>query len=96
MKEEDITPLEFVYKSTELMRTADARKIRIKSSKDIKGLASDMLLVVEALAVDLKKFLDKGMQEPAKRVRRGTKALYTLGTEFRVRSVKIKKYGKIG
>ena len=90
----ELTPLQTVYKDTQKARTARAKRNKVRLGWTSTELAEDMLLVVDALAVDLRKFLTKGMAEPAKRVRRGTKALETLGMEFRVQSVKENKYGK--
>lgn len=92
MKEKKPTPLEVIYKDTEVARTAYAKKNKVRLGRDIKDLAADMLLVANAIVIDLEKFLSKGMQAPAKRIRRGTKSLQTLSAEFRVKSVKIKKY----
>jgi hypothetical protein len=51
-------------------------------------LATDIMVVANQLIFDLEKYLDKGMEAPAKRVRLDTKVLETLGKSFRVQSVK--------
>jgi hypothetical protein len=82
-RKEPKTPLEEVYRMSETVR-----KSKAKYPLNRVALATSMLLVVDQLQADLVKFLDKGMESPAKRVRTGTRALETLGKAFRVQSVK--------
>ncbi len=90
MKEKkELTPEQIVYRDAKVARTENAR-----IDWEAKEIATDMLLITKKLAVDLEKFIRKGMESPARRVRRGTKALETLGKAFRIQSVKEAKNGK--
>ena len=75
----------------------DAMSARINKAKlswSPEEIASDMLVIVKQLQIDLEKYLKKRMEAPNRRVRSLSKILETLGKNFRVQSVKANKNGK--
>jgi hypothetical protein len=64
-----------------------ARESKAKISWSPQEIAMDMLVASKQLQEDLEKYLLKDMDAPAKRVRRVSKVLETLGKAFRVQSV---------
>ena len=54
-------------------------------------IASDMLVVVKRLQIDLEKYLKTRMKSPNRRARLLTRILETLGKNFRVQSTKENK-----
>ena len=65
-----------------------ARRNKTTIKKSAKELAMDMMMVLGDLYDDLQKYVDKGMDAPAKRARAKTKIVETLGKSFRTASVK--------
>ena len=77
--------------------TDDAMIARIKKAKlawSPEEIATDMLVVVKQLQIDLEKYLEKKMEAPNRRARLLTKVLETLGKNFRVQSIKENKNAK--
>ncbi len=72
-----------------------ARESKVKIAWSPQEIAADMKVAAQELIIDIDKYLVKGMEAPAKRVRTSSKVLETLGKAFRVQSVKAKKHGKI-
>lgn len=70
-----------------------ARESKVKIAWSPQEIATDMKVAAQALIADIDKYLIKGMEAPAKRVRTSSKVLETLGKAFRVQSVKAKKNG---
>ena len=72
----------------------DAMSARIHKAKlawSPEEIATDMLVVVKQLQVDLEKYLEKKMEAPNRRARLLSKVLETLGKNFRVQSIKENK-----
>ena len=65
-----------------------ARKNKVNMNWQPYELAIDMLVVSKQLTVDLEKYMNTGMEAPAKRIRAISKILETLGSSFRIQSVK--------
>lgn len=65
-----------------------ARKNKVKLKWQPYEIAIDMFVISKQLTVDIEKYLNTGMEAPAKRVRATSKILETLGKSFRVQSVK--------
>lgn len=84
----ELTDLERIYNDVSKARTKVAKRRRVKINWTPQELAEDMLTVSENLIKDLKKFLRTGMKEPARRIRKNSKVLETLGLSFRVQSTK--------
>ena len=87
-KKKELTPVELVYLATEKARSAKTRVKRTELKRSPVDLAIDIIFIAKVLITDLTKYINTNMQEPAKRARRGTKALETLGTDFRIQSIK--------
>jgi hypothetical protein len=68
----------------------EARDWKTKVNRTSKELARDINTVIMYLTVDCQKYLEKGMEAPAKRIRAHTKLLETLGKSFRIQSTKNK------
>jgi hypothetical protein len=64
------------------------RKNKVNMKWQLYELAIDLLVVSKQLTVDLEKYMNTGMEAPAKRVRAISKILETLGRSFRIQSVK--------
>jgi hypothetical protein len=65
-----------------------ARKNKVNIKWQQYELAIDLLVISKQLIVDLEKYLNTGMEAPAKRIRAISKILETLGSSFRIQSVK--------
>lgn len=87
----NLRPLKIITKNV-----IAARNVGARIDWTPKEIALDMLVVIEALQENINKYLEKGMEAPAKRARANTKVLETLSKAFRVQSVKTAKNGKKG
>ena len=67
--------------------TARKEKVNLKWTPE--ELAIDMVVVVNQLTKDLKKYLESGKEVSCRRVRSDSKILETLGKSFRVQSLNL-------
>jgi len=74
-----------IIRDVEIARTS---KLNLRWTSE--EIACDMLVIARQLIIDLENYLNERREAPAKRIRRGTKILETLGKSFRVQSVIIR------
>jgi hypothetical protein len=95
------TGIYYFYLAVKIIYMNDVRKLRdietdVKLARMNKvnmkwqpyEVAIDMLVASKQITVDLEKYMNTGMETPAKRVRAISKILETIGRSFRIQSVK--------